>query len=191
MIRRLAMLWVYLYTAGLTQDQKARRRTEIQSDMYEQQAFATGVSGGSVALGRSFGSRMARGMMADLLWRLEEGRDGEQVVRAGGDPPLPWFTMWFVAAVIVAGCAASTQVEALGDTRVLWAVFAASGAGISWLGLYLATHRLAGPACIAIGAACVALGLWWTVVVPLAAVCLGVSGLRRAQRLDALLHGDA
>lgn len=190
MVRRLAMLWVLLYTAGLTQAQKTRRRAEIQSDMHEQFTFAV-EHGDSAAIGGSIAKRTARGMLADVLWRIEEGRDGEQVVRAGFDPPLPWFTMWFVAAVIVGGCVASTQVGALGDTRVLLAFVGAAGAGMLWLGVYLATHRFLGPVYITAGTVCVALGLWWTVVVPLVAVCLGVSGLRRAQRLDGLLHGDA
>jgi len=189
MVRRLAMLWVFLYTAGLTQSQKTRRRAEIQSDMYEQLMFAVDERG-TPAISASIASRTARGMLADVLWRIEEGRDGEQVVRAGMDPPLPWLTMWFVGVVIVGGCVASTQAEALGDIRVVLAFIAAGGAGLLWFGLYLATHRLLGPLCITAGAICIALGLWWTVVVPLVAVCLGVSGIRRAQRLEALLRRD-
>lgn len=190
MVRRLAMLWVLLYTAGLTQAQKSRRRAEIQSEIHEQLAFAL-EEGGSAAISGSIASRTARGMLADVLWRLEEGRDGEHVVRAGLDPPLPWFTMSFVAMIIVGGSVASTQVGVLGESRVLLAFLAAIGAGLLWLGLYLAKCRVLGPLCIGVGATCIALGLWWTVVVPLVAVCLGVAGLRRAQRLETLLRGDA
>lgn len=188
MVRLLTMLWVLLYTTGLTRDQKTGRRAEIASDMHEQFAFALEQGEGAIAINGSIASRTVRGMLADVLWRLEEGRDGEGAVRAGGDPPLPWFTMWFVGAVIVAGCVASTQVATLGDTRALWVFAAAGGAGLLWLGLYLATHTAWGPLCIAVGTVCIAAGLWWTVVVPVAAASFGIAGLRRAQRLATLLH---
>jgi hypothetical protein len=184
------MLWVLLYTAGLTPSQKASRRAEIQSDMHEEFAFGFETRQKSLAIYTSIASRSARGLVADVLWRLEEGRDGERVVQLASDPPLPWFTMWFVSAVIVAGCVASTQAEALGDTRVMLAAFAAIGAGILWLGLYLATHRFLGPVCIAGGTACIALGLWWTRAVPFVAIGFGIAGLRRAQRLETLIEGS-
>lgn len=189
-VPQLAMLWVMVYTAGLTRAQKSTRRDEIQSDMHEQLAFALAQGQGST-IASSVASRTVRGVLADVRWRLEEGRDGEEAVRAGLDPPLPWCTMWFLSAVIIGGCVASTQVETLGDARVLLASFAAGGAGLFRLGLYLATHRLFGPLCITAGAAAIALGLWWTGVAPFVAVGLGISGLRRAGRLDALLNGGS
>lgn len=190
MVQRLAMLWVFLYTAGLTEAQRSDRRSEIRSDMHEQLGFALTQGQGSAAIAGSIVSRTARGMIADVLWRMEEGRDGEPLVRAGSDPPLPWFTMWFISAVIVVGCVASTQAEALGDARVMLAFLAATGAGVLWLGLWMATHRFLGPLCITTGTVCIALGLWWTALLPLVAACLGVSALRRAGRMESLLRQD-
>lgn len=187
MMRKIAMAWVFLYTAGLTGPQKVRRRDEIQSDMHEQLAFALEHGDGSAAISGSFASRTARGMLADVLWRLEEGRTGESVVHSGGEPPLPWFTMWFVSAIIVAAGIASTQVEVFGSGRVMLAFLAASGAGILWLGIYLVTHRVIGPVCIAAGTLGIVCGLWWTAIVPVAAVLAGVSALCRAHRLELIL----
>ena len=90
MVRRVAMLWVLLYTAGLTPAQKVRRRSEIQSDMHEQLAFALVTGQNTGAIRGSVASRTVRGMLADVLWRIEEGRDGERVIQVGADPPLPW-----------------------------------------------------------------------------------------------------
>ncbi len=187
MVPKLAMLWVLLYTTGLTPGQKSRRRFEIASDMHEQRTFAMTAVHGSRGVSSAVASRTVRGMLADILWRLEAGRDGESQVRLGVDPPLPWFTMWFVSAVIVAGGVASTQVAMLGDVRVMLAFLAALGAGLLWLGLHLATHRFFGPLCIATGSIAIAGGLWWTLAGPVVAVGFGISGLRRAQRLEAAL----
>ena len=190
MARLLAMLWIVLYTAGLTEAQKANRRSEILSDMHEQLAFTQAQSYGPASISMSIASRTARGMVADILWRLEEGQDGEEVVKVGASPPLPWFTMGFVSAVIVTGCFASTQVAVLGDGRVLLAFLAAGGAGLLWLGLCLTTRQLLGPVCITAGTLCIAIGFWWTLFMPLLVVCLGISGLRRAQRIETILRGD-
>jgi drug/metabolite transporter (DMT)-like permease len=188
MIRRLALAWVLLYTAGLTEPQKQRRRLEIESDMHEEFAFAVAQGDGAAAFSGSVANRTLRGMLADVLWRLEAGRSGEQAIRAGAEPPLPWFTMWFVVALIVAGCVAATQVGNIVDGRVTLAFVAAAGAGLLWLGLYLTRRRVLGPAFIVVGTLLIVGGTWWTLVVPIAAGLAGVFGVRRAHRLECLLE---
>lgn len=190
MIAKFTLSWVLLYTAGLTDAQKFRRRTEVECDMYEQQAFdlERGASGPAIAV--TIASRMARGAAADVLWRMEAGRAGEASARGGGNPPLPWFTMWFVSLVIIAAGVATTQAEFLGSGRLMLAILAGAGAGMLWLGLYLATHRIAGPLCIGMGSLGIILGFWWTVFVPVAAVLAGICALRRARRIELLLDGN-
>lgn len=190
MITKLALAWVFLYTAGLTDGQKYRRRTEVQCDMYEQHDFAATQGSGNPAVAASMASRMARGVGADILWRLEAGREGEEAARGGSQPPLPWFTMWFVSIVIVAAGVASTQAELLGSGRMMLAFLAGGGAGLLWLGLWLAAHRIAGPICIGIGSLFIVAGLWWTIVGPLAAVLAGICALRRAHRIELILARD-
>jgi hypothetical protein len=187
-LRHLNTLWVGVYTAGLTDAQKARRRGEVRSDVHEQMAFFRAEGQSDAAINRGIASRTIRGVLADVAWRLDAGREGEIVVRHGGSPPLPWLTMLFVASVIVAGCLSSTQVEWLGDTRATLGILSAFGAGVLWLGLYLASHRFAGPLLVAVGTATIAWCLWWTIVAPVVAVGVGVAGVRRAQRLEALIE---
>ncbi|MEX1102663.1 MAG: hypothetical protein WED87_00330, partial [Dehalococcoidia bacterium] len=103
MIRRLNAFWIRLYTAGLTDAQKTSRRDEVSSDVHEQIAFFRGIGQSEAVINRGVASRTVRGILADVLWRLDAGREGEVVVRHGGNPPLPWFTMLFVGAVIVGG----------------------------------------------------------------------------------------
>lgn len=190
MIAKIAMAWVFCYTAGLTVPQKDRRRGEVASDMHEELAFSLEHAGAAAAISGSIASRAMKGVLADILWRLEAGRSGESAIRAGEDPPLPWFTMLFVSAVIVAACIGSTQVGVFGSGRVMLAFGGAIGAGLLSLGIYLATHRILGPLCIAGGTLGIALGFWWTVLVPVAAVLAGISALRRAHRLELLLENS-
>lgn len=188
MAHRATLLWVLLYTAGLTDAQKTRRRGEIESDMHDHAAFFAQQGVGSAAISRSIASRTMRGVIADILWRFEAGREGEDVVRNGGNPPLPWLTMWFVGAIIVAGALASTQAAWLGDARVLLAFLGAFSAGLLWLGLAVTGRHFLGPLCITGGALGIACGFWWTLAVPFLAVAVGIGGLRRAARLEALLR---
>ena len=100
---------------------------------------------------------------------------------------MPWFSSLFLGGVVLVGALSSAQVEWWGDATVSSAMLAMVGAGVSWWGLYLATHRFCGPLLIACGTVCIAWSLWWTVVVPIAAVLFGLAGVRRAQRLERVL----
>jgi hypothetical protein len=184
-MRWLNWIWVLLYTAGLTERQKADRRQEIKSDMYEHRAFAHATGCGAWALEREVASRLFRGLAGDIVWRLEAGRDAEAVVLEGGDPPMPWLTSWFLSAVLVFG-AVSTILPA-NETTVTLALVALLGAGSTWFGLYLVQRRFLGPFLIALGAVIISWALWWTFLAPIAAVAVAVAGFRRAQRLERLV----
>jgi hypothetical protein len=51
--------WTWLYTSGLSSEQRARRRREIESDLWESSEQDAIV-------------RLVRGMPADLGWRIEQ-----------------------------------------------------------------------------------------------------------------------
>lgn len=187
-MRWLNWLWVLLYTAGLTERQKAERRLEIRSDMYEHRAFADKAGTGTLSFEREVASRLVRGLAGDIEWRMEAGRDAEMVVADGGDPPMPWLTSWFLGAVVVFGAVSSAQPAWWGnDTTMTFAMVAIIGAGSSWFGLYLVRRRFLGPVLIAFGAVIIAWSLWWTWLGPIGAVTVAVAGLRRAQRLERML----
>lgn len=69
---RIVRTWLNLYTAGTAKEARDRRRGQVESDLWEEQAHAaasTTEKGVSLAvLGR-----MARGMPADIFWRLKLG----------------------------------------------------------------------------------------------------------------------
>ncbi len=185
----LNWLWVLLYTAGLTERQKADRRLEIKSDMHEHRAFAHASGGGALSLEREVASRLFRGLWGDIVWRLQAGRDAEAIILEGGDPPMPWLTSWFLAAVVVFGAISSALPTTWwgNDTTNPLALAAVPGAGFTWFGLYLVQRRFLGPFFIALGAIIIAWTLWWTFLAPIAAVAAAVAGLRRAQRLERML----
>jgi hypothetical protein len=189
--RWLNELWTLLYAAGLTDAQKAARRAEVRSDVHDQIAYFRDAGQGDAAINFGVGSRTVRGVWADILWRMEAGREGETLVRYGVSPPLPWFSMLFMTGVIVAGCLSTIHLGWMSDGHVALTMMSAVGAGAVWLGLYLASHRFLGPLLIAAGTIVVAWSLWWTIVVPVLAVAVGVAGVRRAQRIEALLDQAA
>ncbi len=187
-MRWLNWIWVLLYTAGLTERQKADRRLEIKSDMHEHRAFAHASGGGAWALEREVASRLFRGLAGDIVWRLEAGRDAEAVVLEGGDPPMPWLTSWFLSAVLVFGAVSSALPTWWGnETTMTLALVALLGAGSTWFGLYLVQRRFLGPFLIGLGAVIIAWSLWWTFLAPIAAVAIAITGLRRAQRLERIV----
>ncbi len=66
--------WVWLYTLGLPPEARNARRTEIESDVWEQ-THAWAVPGASTpGDASSVLLRSLRGVPADLLWRLVEAR---------------------------------------------------------------------------------------------------------------------
>ncbi|MGE3074296.1 MAG: hypothetical protein AB7N24_13685 [Dehalococcoidia bacterium] len=184
--QRLNWLWVLAYTTGLPETQKRDRRDLIQSDMYEEAAFAAQSGTATLAQQRQVASRMLRGVAGDIAWRWEAGREAERVVRDGMSPPMPWLSSIFLSAIIAFGAVATTQVAWWGDSRVSLAIIGMFGAAMAWLGLYLSRHSHLGPLLVAAGSACIAWSLWWTLIVPVLAVAVSIVGVERAHRLERL-----
>lgn len=66
--------WTALYTLGLSDVTRERRRGEIDSDLWEHRSTATLEGDREVDIGFDIFVRMLLGMPADLLWRLEASR---------------------------------------------------------------------------------------------------------------------
>ena len=88
---RLVRGWVWLYTLGLPFETRSARRTEIDSDVWEQ-THAWAVHGSSTH-GDPSGVllRSLRGVPADLLWRLVEARSNRSSPE--GRPTMETLTM--------------------------------------------------------------------------------------------------
>lgn len=67
---RIVLWWVDRYTAGVPHAAREERRSEIESDLWEQRAASTGGLGAELAVL----SRWARGIPADLSWRRSRRR---------------------------------------------------------------------------------------------------------------------
>lgn len=67
----LALLWVQVYTAGLPQPKRESRLEEITSDLWEHHSDRASEGANPAAIGLESLGRTARGVVADLFWRLQ------------------------------------------------------------------------------------------------------------------------
>jgi hypothetical protein len=75
-VHSLIRAWTSLYTLALPSEVRARRRAEIESDLWESAHDRDDA-------GRGLLLRLLRGMPADILWRLETATgQGDRQVRA-------------------------------------------------------------------------------------------------------------
>lgn len=71
---RLALGWVRLYTRGLPTDVGDDRRSEIESDLWEHEHDVLVAGGQEGAFALAALGRLALGIPADLLWRMQRRR---------------------------------------------------------------------------------------------------------------------
>ncbi len=186
----LNLIWITLYTVGLSAARRTARREEVSSDMHDEVEYGLATGEGAWALQREIASRTVRGAIGDILWRIETGREEEMAVVHGESPPLPWLSTLFLGGVITLGALSTIDFFGVTDLQNMTALAAIIGAALTMLGLYLVTHRWAGPLFIGFGTASIAWSLWWTFVAPIAAVLVAVAGVRRAHRIERLLDLD-
>lgn len=65
--------WVAIYTAGLPGNLREARRSEIDSDLWEQQWLAGHRSQPPLATAGEMAARTLLGMLSDITWRVEAG----------------------------------------------------------------------------------------------------------------------
>lgn len=69
-VRWIAARWVALYTLGLPSDERAARRREIDSDVWEQGHELEESGRNRIAIAWDILGRLIRGVPGDILWRL-------------------------------------------------------------------------------------------------------------------------
>jgi hypothetical protein len=181
-----ARLWTAMYTAGLPHWVRERRRGEIESDLYEHRAVYTGEGIGSAIVTRQVARRLFGGIPQDVLWRLETDRDNEYLARDGGVAPFPFVSAVFIGAVVVLA-AIFAWVPVHSWQILAWLMLALTGVALTGIGTYASSFwPRAGAMVLALGTAATAWGLWWTYIGPLLAVYVGVTGITRARRIEAL-----
>jgi hypothetical protein len=62
--------WVRAYTSGLARDDRAARRTEVDSDLWEHRADASTEGADAARIAIATASRLVRGIPADVMWRF-------------------------------------------------------------------------------------------------------------------------
>lgn len=78
--QRAVQLWVSFYTWGLPPDLRDSRRSEIESDLWEQQSDAARAGGSNREVAWVAIHRLVRGMPADLVWRVGTGEALAQIL---------------------------------------------------------------------------------------------------------------
>jgi hypothetical protein len=205
-IERLVTNWVRLYTAGLAPDERAERRAEIASDLWEQRAAMrdAGESGGRTAL--AIGGRWLAGIPDDLAWRAarrssrnEPDRQRERspsVNGLGSIRSLAAPLALAVVAVAVAGVLVVIdniqyvqQRDSIIPTAILtsvWLGMLIGGLTATTVGFLIMARRPGAGAIIASGGALTAAVVTYWLIVPLVvAGLLSWYAVRRARRLAA------
>ena len=94
----LVRLWTRAYTRGMDVDVRQRRRTEIESDLWESLHDAETTGATSVRTG----VRLVRGMWADIAWRLDNAPAGGPMWRKIALASIPVFaaiaTLWVMSS---------------------------------------------------------------------------------------------
>lgn len=168
----VARHWVNWYTGRANTEWAERRRAEIASDLWEQQADALRFGRSSLRLQLSIIRRVLVGMGADLRWANEQrSRTGVTGVsgrrwRAAGALAIAAFYLWLVVDTL------SDADQGTGGLLV-----SLTGAGLVVLGLALQHWASsAGATLLALGAAPAMLA-WWAPAVPALAIVVVVSAI--------------
>lgn len=179
-------LWTAAYTTGIPEPLSARRRGEIESDLYEHRAAYAGAGVGSVAISGQVVRRLFRGIPQDILWRMEVDRENEHLAGEGGVAPFPFLSAVFIGMVVL--FASIFLIIPLESWQILaWLALALGGAALTGIGTYASSFwPRAGAVVVAAGTAATAWGLWWTYIGPILALYVGVTGIKRARRIEAL-----
>lgn len=73
LVGALARAWTHTYTLAMPPDRQLARRREVASDVWEHRAAAAAAGRGRFETGSEVLWRLARGMPADLAWRMQRG----------------------------------------------------------------------------------------------------------------------
>src|SRR5436309_15195150 len=69
----MARSWVALYTRGLASEVRDARRSEIDSDLWEQQCLAAPLGDPAFGTAIEVVTRMLHGIISDITWRAQAG----------------------------------------------------------------------------------------------------------------------
>ena len=195
---RIVLAWVDCYTGGVSAPAAERRRDEIHSDLWEQQADARANGSPQIAVSLSIARRAVFGVPADLLWvqtqrAASRGLPAEQKARSMNTATriaARWW--WVLGAAVLAVWGYAMSVGQLLEPGMPYIEGTIQGLTMSTLlvaGIVLRAPmpRTAGTLVVA-GAATFA-ALWWSPIVMAIGIAVvlgaGVSTVRLIAGRDA------
>lgn len=204
LVSGLARGWVTVYTAGLNAADRDRRRTEIDSDIWEHCASAVGAVA-RLRTGIELFLRVVLGMAADVLWRYEHdclmasqrhAMDRRRtMMQKYSDRGLTVLGLLMAGLFIVPGTLVLLHVNgdlSTGERLLFGPLFIAAGI-VMLTGLYVSGRSpWLGAVLVSAAAIGMALFMFWLffILVPLAIVLISLA-LMRARRLTGDMSASA
>jgi len=169
----LTRTWTWTYTRGLPLDVREARCAEIDSDLWEQQREAGLIGRDERQVALHVLARLALGIPADLLWRLERGIPSPtrrtQVNESGAIRGLVAVGVVIALLLVVAGIASIADAVFDADVGSGQAVFGAitllAGAAVAAGLLTSRTNPSLGIGLVAVGAIAIAAAWYWMLVI--------------------------
>ena len=198
---RLVRGWVHVYTAGLQPAVREARREEIEADLWEQTKEAAMPERSQSGLSSHVLLRWLLGIPDDVVWRLgqlRKGNDSEEKETAMVDSSTSRMLTFGVGGLaLVFAVAALTwtvfhqierqQADYAYESSTWWAVAVTTPMAIGFIvGGFRVMRRAPslGAFLVVVASAAFAATLFWTFVLPLAAIAVSVYAIRRARRLQ-------
>ncbi len=117
----MARSWVALYTRGLASEVRDARRSEIDSDLWEQQWLAARLGDPAFGTAIEVLTRMLLGIISDITWRAQAGAPtrAERSIKMSESPYMRGFvTVGIVLALFMIVAGIASIADALLDSDV-------------------------------------------------------------------------
>jgi len=187
----LTRTWTRTYTRGLPLDVREARCAEIDSDLWEQRCEAGLMGRDEREVALHVLARLALGIPADLLWRLERGISSQarrtQVNESGAMRSLVAVGVVLALLLIVTGIASVADAFLDSDVASGQAAFGAitllAGAAVAAGLLTSRRNPLLGIGLVAVGAITVAAAWYWMLVItiPIGIAMVAIAFFRARQ----------
>jgi len=188
----LARSWVMLYTLRLPLEIREARRSEIDSDLWEQQWLASRRGDPAVGTAIEVLVRMLLGVMSDITWRAQAGAwtraDGS--IKMTESPYMRGLvTVGVVLAVILIVTGIGSIADAFLDSDVgsgmaaFGAITVLAGAAVAGGLMISRRHPLLGIGLVTVGAITVAAAWYWMLVItiPIGIALVAIAFFRARQ----------
>ena len=187
----MARSWVTLYTTRLPLEIREARRSEIDSDLWEQQWLASRRGDPAIGTAIEVLARMLFGIISDITWRAQAGASARadrriQVNESWTTRGLLLFGLAVAALPIVvgAGVVLGGGDGSLGLGAVLFGIFSMAAGAAVLAGLLTSSRSpIAGMLLVGLGALAIAAMWYWMLVItiPIGIALVAIAFFRARQ----------